>query len=58
MGHLLTGGTINTLEEGGDDAFLEGELGLEGGDFRGEYFDLFFGRFDTFIGSILYAYNG
>lgn len=42
MAHLLALGSVNALEQGGDDAFLDGELGFKVGDLGSEFFDLLF----------------
>lgn len=51
VAHLLALGTIEALEQGGDEAFLDVELGLEGVDFRGKFGDLLLGRLDGGISS-------
>jgi hypothetical protein len=58
MAHLLALRAVETLEQGGDDALLRFELGLEGIDLRaeqpvllGEFGDLLFRRFDGGQGS-------
>lgn len=48
MIHLLAAGTVKSLEQGGDDAFLNGQFGFKRSDFRGEFLDLLFRRFDGF----------
>jgi len=47
MTHLLALGSVNALEQCGDDAFLDGELGLKVGDLGGKFFDLLFRRCDV-----------
>ena len=47
VAHLLAPDTVKALEQGGDEAFLQLKLGLEGGDLGGEDGDLLCGRFDV-----------
>jgi hypothetical protein len=45
--HLLAPRTVEALEQGGDDPFLDGEFRFERSDFRGQAGNLFGGRFDV-----------
>jgi len=58
MAHLLALGSVNALEQGGDDAFLDGEIGFKVGDLGGEFFDLLFGCGDAARYSMWYAFPG
>ena len=49
MIHLLALRSIETLEQGGDEAFLSGEIGLKRGGSRDEFFDLLLRSFDSYI---------
>ena len=57
MTHLFALGSVEALEECRDDAFLGGEFGFEGSDFRGELGDLFVWCFDVFSSSNWRAYH-
>jgi hypothetical protein len=57
MTHLLALGSVKALEQSGDDAFLDGEFGFEGSDFRSKSGDLFLWSFDTFKSSNWHAYH-
>ena len=46
MTHLLAFRPVDALEQGGDDAFLDREFGLKGGDLGGKLLYLLRGRFD------------
>jgi hypothetical protein len=45
---FFAAGSVDALEQGGDKAFLDGEFGLECGDFGSEFRDLLFGCLDGF----------
>jgi hypothetical protein len=47
MTHLLALGSVDAFEKRGDEAFLDGEFGFEGSDFRSELGDLFLWSFDV-----------
>ena len=47
MTHLLALGSVDAFEKRGDEAFLNGEFGFEGSDFRSELGDLFLWSFDV-----------
>ena len=49
MIHLLAFRSIEALEQGGDDAFLGGEIDFKRGNSRDEFFDLLFRSFDNSI---------
>jgi hypothetical protein len=44
--HPLAFGSVDALEQRGDETFLNGEFGLQRGDFRSEFLDLLFRRLD------------
>jgi hypothetical protein len=46
VAHLLALRAVEPLEQGGDDALLDVELGSQRGDFRGQFGNLLLGRFD------------
>jgi hypothetical protein len=45
--HLFAAGSVDALEQGRDDTFLDGEFRFEGSDFRGQAGNLLCGRFDV-----------
>jgi hypothetical protein len=52
MAHLLALGSVDAFEQRGDETFLDGEFSFKASDFRSEFSDLFFGRFDAVTLSI------
>jgi hypothetical protein len=53
--HLLAAWTVDAFEKCRDKAFLDGELGLQRSDFRGEFLDLLLGRLNGFPSSKSHA---
>lgn len=58
MTHLLALGSVEALEQGGDDAFLEGEFGFKICDLGGVCFDLLLRRYYADSYSIRRAFLG
>jgi hypothetical protein len=52
MAHLLALGSVDAFEQRGDETFLDGEFSFKASDFRSEFSNLFFGRFDAVTLSI------